>query len=273
MLLHGLSATGGLNWVWSFEPLGRHYRVIAIDHRGHGHGIPTRRFRLADCADDVAALASVLGIDSIIPVGYSMGGPIAQLVWHRHRSLVQGMVLCATARNFRGSPRDVGPWSVFPFITAGIRTTPPFARRALMTRMLERRLPQFPEREWVLDELNRNDPAAVAEAAASLNRFSSHDWISQVDVPTAVVVTQHDGVVPPHRQYKLAEAIPDALVVPVNGDHSVCVSAPERFVPALQFAVASVMAQCMRTGAAARTGRQSDRHGAAQRWGERGEGA
>ena len=47
-LLHGLSATGGLNWVWAFAPLGRRYHVIAIDHRGHGRGIRTRRFRLAD---------------------------------------------------------------------------------------------------------------------------------------------------------------------------------------------------------------------------------
>ncbi len=244
LLLHGLSATGGLNWVWTFEPLGRQYRVIAIDHRGHGHGIQTRKFRLADCADDVAALASVLGIDSIIPVGYSMGGPIAQLVWQRHRSLVQGMVLCATARNFRGSPRDIGPWSLLPLVTASIRTTPPIARRAVMARMMERRLPSFPERDWVLDELNHNDPAAIAEAAASLNRFSSHDWIGGVDVPTAVVVTQRDRVVPPHRQYKLAQSIPGALAVPVNGDHSACVSAPGAFVPALQFAINSVLARC-----------------------------
>ena len=82
------------------------------------------RFRLADCADDVAALADVLGIDSMIPVGYSMGGPIAQLLWHRHRSLVSGMVLCATSRNFRGSQREIGLWSLQPFITAGMRAAP-----------------------------------------------------------------------------------------------------------------------------------------------------
>src|SRR4051794_5248050 len=76
MLLHGLSATGGLNWVWSFRPLAGRYRVIAIDHRGHGHGIRTNRFRLADCADDVAALADQLRIGSFVAVGYSMGGPI-----------------------------------------------------------------------------------------------------------------------------------------------------------------------------------------------------
>jgi pimeloyl-ACP methyl ester carboxylesterase len=247
MLLHGLSATAGLNWIWTFEPLGRQYRVIALDHRGHGHGIRTNRFRLADCADDVAAVADVLGIDALIPVGYSMGGPITQLLWQRHRDLVCGMVLCATSRNFRGNPREIGLWSLLPFVTAGIRTAPAGARRAVMSRIMERRLPDFPARDWVLDEMSGNDPAAIAEAAASLARFSSHDWIGEVDVPTAVVVTERDNVVPPHRQRKLAESIPGARVFPVDGDHSACVSAPGEFVPALLSALAFATVRAPRT--------------------------
>ncbi len=39
VLLHGLAATGGLNWGPSFGPLSRVFRVVAIDHRGHGRGI------------------------------------------------------------------------------------------------------------------------------------------------------------------------------------------------------------------------------------------
>src|SRR5437763_437066 len=196
MLLHGLSATAGLNWAWAFEPLGRQYRVIAIDHRGHGHGIPTRRFRLADCADDAAAVADVLGVNAVIPVGYSMGGPIAQLMWHRHRHLVQGMVLCATSRNFRGNPREIGLWSLLPFVTAGIRTAPTAARRAAMSRVMQRRIPSFPARDWVLDEMSGNDPAVMAEAAAALARFSSRGWVGGVDVPTSALVTERANLVP-----------------------------------------------------------------------------
>src|SRR5436309_15731104 len=92
VLLHGLSATADLNWFPSFFPLGRHFRVLAIDHRGHGRGIRSaRRFRLSDCADDVAALADVLEIDRFIPVGYSLGGPVAQLLWKRHPDRVAGL--------------------------------------------------------------------------------------------------------------------------------------------------------------------------------------
>src|SRR5207253_2990394 len=200
---HGLGATGGLNWMWCFEPLAARYRVIAIDHRGHGHGLRTRHFRLADCADDVAAMADVLGIHTLTAVGYSMGGPIAQLLWQRHQSLVDGLVLCATARNFR-SQRSQVAFSLMPFITAGLRSTPGVARRAVMSRIIERRMVGIPAREWLADELQAGDPAAIAEAAAAIGRFSSHDWIGGVNVRTAVVVTENDGLVPPHRQRRLA---------------------------------------------------------------------
>ena len=106
VLLHGWIASGGLNWFTAFGPLSQRYRVIAPDMRGHGRGIRSRRrFRLADCADDVAALLEHLGAEPAIVVGYSMGGPIAQLLWRRHPDRVAGLVLCATSYRFvRGRP-------------------------------------------------------------------------------------------------------------------------------------------------------------------------
>ena len=102
-LLHGWTATADLNWFKCYEGLGERYRIIAFDHRGHGTGIRTKKpFRLEDCADDVVDVASALGVDAFIPVGYSMGGPVAQLIWRRHRERVPGLVLCATAAYFAG---------------------------------------------------------------------------------------------------------------------------------------------------------------------------
>jgi pimeloyl-ACP methyl ester carboxylesterase len=101
MLIHGVTVTAELNWGQVFAPLSRHFRVLAMDLRGHGDGIPAGfRFRLEDCADDVAALAEALAIDGFVAVGYSMGGMVAQLVARRHAPVVSGLVLCATARSF-----------------------------------------------------------------------------------------------------------------------------------------------------------------------------
>ena len=82
-------------------------RELRLDHRGHGQGIKSRSsFRLEDCADDVVALADTLGINTFIPVGYSMGGTIAQLIWKQHVHRVSGLVLCSTAPIFAKSREE-----------------------------------------------------------------------------------------------------------------------------------------------------------------------
>src|SRR3954466_8135947 len=102
ILLHALATTAALSWYPTVGALSKHYRVVAFDQRWHGRGVQSEHFRLADGADDVAAVADALGVERFTVVGYSMGGAVAQLVWRRHRDRVEGLGLAATARNFRG---------------------------------------------------------------------------------------------------------------------------------------------------------------------------
>jgi len=246
ILFHGLGANADLNWFTCFGPLGRHFRVVAFDQRGHGRGIRVgARFRLSDSADDAVALADALGIQRFIAVGYSMGGPVAQLAWHRHPDRVAGLVLCATSRDFGGSPRERMAFAVLPGLSAAMRVAPYRLRRNLMGTAIANRLGDAPLARWAATELGRNDPAAMMAAAAALGRFSSREWIGEVDVPTAVVVTLRDSLVPPHRQRKLAAAIAGATVHPVDADHGACAAAPQRFVPALVDACQSVAARAV----------------------------
>jgi len=242
VLLHGWTATADLNWLLSYGPLSDHFHVLAMDHRGHGRGIRSRRpFRLEDCADDVAALALATGTSRLIAIGYSMGGPIAQLLWRRHPDLVAGLVLCATARTFAGNgPADrLFVASLFGLSVAASLTPGPI-RRQVTDSFLRRRVEQSRNQEWVLAQLRRNDPAAVLQAGIALRAFNSKPWAGEIDVPTAVVVTTRDQVVHPRRQLALAEAIPGATVYPVDGDHGACVDVPRRFVPALLAAAGDV---------------------------------
>lgn len=239
VLLHGWTVSADLNWFACYEALGRRHRVVAIDHRGHGRGLRSRRrFRLADCADDVAALCDVLGIDSVIPVGYSMGGPIAMLTWHRHRRLVDGLVLCATAPYFRSPGPEATMFSVLPVLANAARFTPRAVRQAVASRILGGRTDDTALGRWARHEIARADPAVVAEAGASLGRFDARGWLADIDVPTAVVRTTRDNAVPPFRQGELAAAIPGARLIDVVDDHAACVTGAHRFVPALLQATA-----------------------------------
>ena len=234
LLLHGWTANADLNWFRCFTPLSRRFNVVAIDHRGHGRGIRTHRpFSLSDCADDAAALVHELGLSSVIAVGYSMGGPIAQLLWRRHPELVDGLVLCATSRNFGRSVPERAMFTGLLGLSSVAKVTPAPMRRQVARRIFGSRFEQSPLGAWLADELKRNDPSTVLQAGWSIGRFSSADWIGGVDVPTAVLITTHDSVVSPRRQLRLAESIPGAEVIRVAGDHGVCVMDPGRFVPAL----------------------------------------
>jgi len=241
-LLHGWTATAALNWFPSFEPLSEHFRVIALDHRGHGRGIRSRQpFRLEDCADDLAELAAQLHIERLIPVGYSMGGPIAALTWRRHRELVQGLVLCATAGRFgRSRPADRVFTSGMLGLSLAAALSPEAVRRRAMTRFVNNRLDGTPLSDWASDELARNDPAALLRAGAALGGFDARPWLSEIDVPTAVVMTDADRVVAPGSQLALAHAIEGSELYPVHGDHGVCATDPDSFVPVLVAACRSV---------------------------------
>ena len=240
MLLHGLGATGRLNWGRCFRPLSQDFRVLAVDHRGHGSGLRTRRFRLEQCADDAAAIARARGVSHFIAVGYSMGGPIASLTWRRHPDQVSGLVLCATARHFMGRRAARVARLALPAAAQIARFAPSAAHDHLLRRMLSR--VEHPElRERIYRELEGHDPSSVIQATHALSGFSSHDWIGNVDVPAAVIVTTRDELVPPERQRKLAASIPGAEVFEVRGDHSACVSRADEFVPALVAACRGVL--------------------------------
>lgn len=232
LLLHGLGATARLNWGPSFRPLSEHFRVIALDHRGHGRGLRTHRFRLKDCADDAIHAAEALGVERLVSVGYSMGGPIASLTWERHSDRVAGLVLCATARHFATRRAARAARTFLPLVAAASRLLPGVAHRHMLERMLTRiEHPQL--RERVIEELAGHHPPTVIQAAGAVGGFSSHDWIGSVDVPTAVVVTTRDELVPPQRQRALAASIDGARVFEVAGDHAACVAKADEFVPAL----------------------------------------
>ena len=243
MLIHGVTVTAELNWAKVLAPLSRQFRVVAMDLRGHGDGIPAGwRFRLEDCADDVAALAQVLGLRSFIVVGYSMGGMIAQLVWRRHPAMVSGLVLCATARNVLGSPAEKLAALALPSTAAAIRWNPLLqpVSAEFLGRTLLGPVDDPATARWTRAQLRRTSLGTALAAIQAVCEFTSHSWIGQVDVPTAVLVTTEDHIVPAGRQRKLALAIPGASIHELAADHAVCITAPQAFAQVLLQACWSV---------------------------------
>ena len=236
MLIHGVAGTAELNWGKVLAPLAAHFRVVAADLRGHGDGIRAgSRFRLEDCANDVAALAVALGTGKFTAVGYSMGGLVAQLVYRRHASLLSGLVLCSTAGNVAESPAERLAALALPAAAAATRWNPllRMASAELLGMALLGPVDDPATARWARAQLRRTPLATAISASRAVCGFSSDGWIGQVDVPTAVVVTTRDRLVQASRQLKLARAVPGASVHEVDADHGVCITAPQMWARAL----------------------------------------
>jgi pimeloyl-ACP methyl ester carboxylesterase len=227
LLVHGWLASAGLNWATTFDPLGEQFHVLAPDLRGHGRGPRSMgRFRLEDCADDLAALLAHLGPKPTIVVGYSMGGLVAQLLWRHRPDLVSGLVLCSTTQAFvLGRRKRYVVAATMYYAANTVRLS------RLMTRWYRpptKALVRFGRgrpksmRAWATAEMRRHDLRQVFEAGYATCRFDSKPWLGSVDVPAAVIVTTKDRAIPPDAQFQLAASIEGSRVFTLDDDHAAC---------------------------------------------------
>lgn len=241
LLLHGWTASCDTQFFTAYEELKREYSIIGVDHRGHGRGLrPNRAFSLEDCADDAAAVVRALGVQKVITVGYSMGGPVSLLVWKQHPDIVGGMVFQATAMEWSATRGERARWKVSHALSPVFRrlATPRVVRWGVRRSVprgheLSRYVP------WMVGEIRRNDIWMIQEAGRAISTFDARPFASSINVPTAMVLTTRDRLVQPQKQRALADAV-RAEVVELHGDHIVTLEQPREYADATRRAVGSV---------------------------------
>lgn len=226
VLLHGMAATGMLNWYSVVERLRGQFRFIVYDQRWHGRGHRSMRFRFSDLADDVIRVIDHLELESPIIAGYSMGGLISQLVGHKYPDRVSGLVLCATGtgdhRNMFERTAMTGLlWSTHLF--GGV----PGAADVPAERLYDRAT------RWALHELSSVSLTTSHRVLAEVGKFNSTPWLHKINVPSAVVHTEKDIAFPERSQQTLVDRIPLAKEFRINAGHAACATHPDIFAEAV----------------------------------------
>lgn len=86
-------------WLPQLDALQKGFRVIAVDHRGHGRSpLVTDTPALSDLADDVLETLDSLGVDEFGVVGLSLGGSVAQYLAATSPRVTAAAFLCTAAK-------------------------------------------------------------------------------------------------------------------------------------------------------------------------------
>src|SRR5262249_41195285 len=144
---------------------------------------------------------------------------ISLLLAQRHPDLVSGLVLEATALEWRSTVGDWLSWRGLRVLEAFLRSRASrwFGRHTVRfladwNRELE------PYLGWVLAEARRGDAADMTDAGRALSRYDARPFAPSLHRPSAVVFTTRDHLVKAAKQRALARAV-DAHLIEFAGDH------------------------------------------------------
>lgn len=214
VLLHGYPFDRSM---WRDQLLGIHgHRLLAVDLRGFGASDRGEgSLGVGDYADDVAALLDSQGIKRAVVVGLSMGGYVALAFAERHRERLAGLVLMDTKATPDDAAGRKGRDDTIATITAD-GTSKPVA--GMMDKLFAEAT-AAEVRERVLAMMQRATPSAmIAALGAMRDRPDRGALLPKLgDIPTLVIVGKEDRLTPPEVNRALAEGIPGADFVLVEG--------------------------------------------------------
>jgi 3-oxoadipate enol-lactonase len=158
-----------------------------------------------------------------------MGGPISLLLAHRHPELVKGVVVQATALEWRAHWWERWQWK-------SVRVMGTFMRSRLAARLMDKQMkrllgpdhPMLPYLPWMACEFNRNEVLQLVNAGRSLGQYDAREFAPQLGVPAASLITTRDRLVRPSKQRALAGAL-NAHIIEVADDHLVSLTSPDTF--------------------------------------------
>lgn len=203
LLLHAYPLDSSM-WLPQVEAFKDETKVVTPNFPGCG-GTPARgQVTTMDSAADVAAEAvRAAGLGRVVVVGLSMGGYAAFAFWRRHRALVAGLVLANTrsgADDDAGKERRRAQAEKLRSEGSGflLESPPPLLSGSAPALLWEQ-----------VKEIIKAQPAeAIAACALGMaNRPDSTPDLAGIDVPTLVITSSGDTLIPPEATSPMASQV------------------------------------------------------------------
>lgn len=205
--------------------------VVAPDLPGFGAAAPSGEvMTMEEAAASCLGALDEAGVDRAVVCGLSMGGYVAFELWRSARPRIAGLVLANTRAGADAPDGAAGRRALAERLRAEgnvlVEAPPPLLSETAPPELVER------VRGWIADQ----DAGAIAAAALGMaERADSTPDLAGIDVPTLVITSEQDRLIPPGVSSPMGEQIPGArLEVLAGAGHLSNLEASERFTELLR---------------------------------------
>ncbi|WIM67185.1 3-oxoadipate enol-lactonase [Corynebacterium breve] len=221
-------------WAPQLDALAADYRVIAVDHRGHGGSpladVAEGEASIAMFSEDILSALSDAGVEDFAVVGLSLGGAVAQYL-AAHSPRVTKAVFACTAAYFGGPEK----WEPRAELTRA-EGMAPMVDAVVSLWLTEDFRDSHPEVEQAAKDMVLSVSGdGYAQCSDALAKWDFRDELSAITCPVLTIAGELDESTPPATVAAIAEGIsgPKQSVV-VPGAHVPTLEAPEEFTRALR---------------------------------------
>ena len=217
LMIQGLAADKTA-WTLQRLALASKYRTIALDNRGAGRSDkPYGNYSLEQMAQDAMTVLDHAGVETAHVMGASMGGAITEIVGVRHADRVRSLTLACTACNHHQWRKELLAEWADTATTKGMGSmTAEAARWVIGPRSFRRVAPAI---GWMGPLAFSRPPHAFAGQVAAILSIddSLAAELSDIAVPTLVIVGNQDILTPRGDSEDIADRIPLAELVVISG--------------------------------------------------------
>lgn len=202
-----------------FNAFSEFSRVIALDKRGTGLSDRSLGFgSAADRMDDIRAVMDAAGVDQAAIHGVSEGGPLALLFAATYPDRVSKLVVYGTFARMLWAP-DYPIGQPMEFFDKSLELLTRFWGTGHVMRYFIQNAPDEAIPLLARYERSSCTPLMVEEIMRANIEIDIRSVLSAISVPTLVVHTTGDPVIPIENGRYLAENIPGAQFLELDGAH------------------------------------------------------
>lgn len=214
VLIHGLGSCKE-DWEAQIPALAAHYRVLAVDLRGHGQSDkPKNGYSIKQLAEDIRAFLEAMQCNKVHLIGFSLGGMTALQFAVTYPERLNSLVIINAT-----SSVVLDNWPTRKMFWTRLLTIQLMGVKRMAKVIATNNFPA-PEQAEIRDKLERqfasNNKQAYFRSTRAIMHWDVRPWLNRITCPVLAISSDKDYTPVSLKQTDLVNAVPNGQLIVIN---------------------------------------------------------